>query len=413
MQGIQSWQGTGYMPDKAPLKDITIKAAIADQKRTGERVVKYDHGRTGLFLLIKPNSSVLWQYKYRFRGKEKQISLGAYPYVTLAQARDKHHAERSKLEAGLDPSSERKKEREVKTGANLFQTLAESWIDREVGVEEGTLKKHRYRMKKYVYPFIGSKPISEITRQDLLSVLRKVEEKGINDTAHRILQMCRAIWQEAVTEGKAPLDIASPLNRVINRPKKKSHAAIVDEKKLGQLLRDIDHYEGSPLTAGALTLLAMVFTRPGELRKMEWSEIDFQTGIWRIPAEKMKMDDHHIVPLSKQAMEVLQRLKVHSGEGKYVFPGREGKPVVSENTFNKALRSMNYTHDVHVAHGFRSTARTLLGELEYDHEAIELQLAHKRRGVNAAYNRATRMEYRIKMMQDWSDYLDKLKASVQ
>jgi integrase len=149
------------------------------------------------------------------------------------------------------------------------------------------------------------------------------------------------------------------------------------------------------------------------LRKMEWSEIDFQTGIWRIPAEKMKMDDHHIVPLSKQAMEVLQRLKVHSGEGKYVFPGREGKPVVSENTFNKALRSMNYTHDIHVAHGFRSAARTLLGELEYDHEAIELQLAHKRRGVNAAYNRATRMEYRIKMMQDWSDYLDKLKASVQ
>ena len=392
-----------------------IESLIQAARSAGRQKTSFDGAGNGLYILAKPTGKAFWRLKFILDGREKLTSLGEYPEVSLKMARDRCHEARQKIADGINPVEVRRTERTSR--ANTFKILSEDWLKRQVNLLlTGTINRHRSRLETFVYPYIANKPMKQIVRQDLLAVLRRVEAQGKLDTAKRIRELCSQIWLYAIDEGKADFDIAHSLKGAIKTKAQKSHAAITDPRKLGGLLRAIDGYDGSVLTAGALKLAPMVFVRPGELRKMEWTELDLDAAIWTIPAAKMKvkhMRDPHIVPLSRQAVKVLESLKLHSESGKYVFPSLQttDRPM-SENTLNGALRRLGYSHEEHVAHGFRATARTLMGNLEYDSEAIELQLAHQRRGVNRAYNRATRMEYRINMMQKWSDYLDKLKTGV-
>lgn len=387
-----------------------IDSAIRAAKATGKPVTRFDE--RGLYILTKPSGVALWRLKFMFNGIGKLISLGQFPDVTLKMARDRRDDERRKIAEGINPADERRRARDSQ--GNTFKTLAEEWLNRQTDLIESTVHNHRRRLERFVYPQIGSKPIEQIAAQELLLVLRKIENKGKIETAKRTRELCSCIWRYAVTEGKAPYDIAASLKGVIKRSTPKSFAAITDPRKFGGLLRAIDGYDGSPLTARALKLAPMLFVRPGELRHMEWSELDLASATWRIPAEKMKMRDPHIVPLSKQAIEVLNSLKPHSGDGRYVFPalGNPDRPM-SENTLNGALRRLGYSGDVHVAHGFRSSASSMLNERGHNADVIELQLAHKPRDVRSVYNRATRLDERHKMMQEWSDYMDKLKAATE
>lgn len=395
---------------------LTVKeiAALIQEARTaGKPKTAFDGTGSGLYLLVKPTGKTFWRLKYTLNGRPGLTSLGEYPTVSLKMARDRCHEAKQKIEDGINPAEERRMERNAY--ANTFKTMAEAWLERQTELTEGTIKRHRRRLERFVYPHLANKPIDQITAQELLGVLQRVEAQGKLDTAKRIRELCSGIWKRAIHLGRAQFDIAHSLKDAIKTKPQKSHAAITDPKKLGGLLRAIDGYESTSrnsfLTAGALKLAPMLFVRPGELRRMEWSELDLEEATWRIPADKMKMRDPHIVPLSKQAVKVLESLKPHSGSGRYVFPSLQttDRPM-SENTVNAALRRLGYSHDEHVAHGFRATASTLLNEQGYEPDVIELQLAHKARGVRAIYNRAVRLEERRTMMQEWSNYLDKLKA---
>jgi integrase len=420
-----------------------INTALRAAKAQGKPKKKHDE--RGLFLFAKPNGKASWHLKFMLNGSEKLISLGQLPDVTLKMARERRDEERRKIEEGVNPVDARRAERSANhiAQANTVENLAEEWLkmkrakaekllkaeseNAQVQAREhkspglGTLKRHQGRLKRFVYPFIGSKPIDQITSLELRGVFKKIEDKSKYDTAKRVCELCSEIWLYAVDEGKAQADIAHPLKRKIERMPQVSHAAITDPIKLGGLLRAIDGYEGSPLTSAALKLLAMVWTRPGELRRMEWSELNLNTATWTIPSQKMKMRGILIVPLSKQAVEILRGLKVHSGEGKFVFPSlqTQDRPM-SENTINGGLRRLGYTHNEHVGHGFRSTASTLLyGERfnpdgtklkRYNSDVIEAQLAHVKGGVKGVYDRNKHLEERREMMSDWSNYLDALKT---
>ena len=422
-----------------------IISVLQAAKGAEKPVKKFDE--RGLYLFAKPNGKASWHLKFMLHGKEKLISLGQYPEVSLKEAREKSVVERRKINEGVNPADARRAERLAAIGsqANTFKVLAEEWLriktakaERLVKVQAdnqsaqiharehkspglGTLKRHRGRLERFVYPYIGSKPIDQITSQELRGVFKRIEDKGIYDTAKRVCELCSEIWEYAVDEGKAPADIARPLKKKIERIPQVSHAALTDPVKLGGLLRAIEGYDGHPQTRAALQLLAMVWTRPGELRTMEWSELNLKTATWSIPARKMKMKDAFIVPLSHQAVSILQSLKVYSEEGRYVFPSLQTKDrPMSENTINAGLRRMGYLHNDHVGHGFRSTASTLLnGErfnpdgtkrIRYNSDVIEAQLSHIKGGVKGVYDRNKYIEERREMMQEWSDYLDQLRS---
>jgi integrase len=398
-----------------------IQAAKAAAKAENKPKTVFDGNGSGLHIKARPSGTepdisvkTFWQLKYTLNGRSNLTSLGEYPTMSIKMARDKCHEAKQKIADGINPAEERRTERDAYS--NTFKTLAEEWLKRQTDLLPGTVKRHQWRLERYVYPHIANKPIDQITAPELLAVLRRIEAQKKLDTAKRIRELCSSIWCYAIGEGKAQFDIAHSLKDQIQKAKKKSHAAITDPKKLGGLLWAIDGYEdtarNSFLTAGALKLAPMLFVRPGELRRMEWSELNLEEATWRIPADKMKMRDPHLVPLAKQAVKILESLKVHSGSGRYVFPSlqTEDRPM-SENTLNGALRRLGYSHDEHVAHGFRSTASTLLNEMGFDPDVIELQLAHKPRGVRAVYNRAVRLDERRIMMTKWANYLDKLKTS--
>ncbi|HEY2685379.1 MAG TPA: tyrosine-type recombinase/integrase [Steroidobacteraceae bacterium] len=386
-----------------------IKAAIREAAASGKTVKRFDE--RGLFFQAKPTGAAGWRLKFMLDGREKLISLGKYPDVSLAQARDNRDEERRKISKGVNPADERRAERD--TRGNTFRAMAEDFLKSQTGVlSAGTITRHERRLERFVYKHIGGAAIETITAQELLAVLRKIEAQGKTDTAKRVRELCSQIWVRAIHEGKAQHDIAHSLKGAITIAPKKSHAAITDPKKLGSLMRAIDGYDGHPLTLGALKLSALLFVRPGELRRMEWSEVDLDDATWRIPGPKMKMKDPHVVPLATQAVAVLRALQAHSGDSSYVFPSLQtnGRPM-SENTVNAALKRMGYSGDEHVAHGFRSTASTILNENGQDPDVIELQLAHKPRGVRAVYNRSSRLDDRRKMIQWYADYLDKVRAS--
>jgi integrase len=389
-----------------PLTDTQVRTA-----RMLHRPYKLSDGR-GLYLLVNPNGSRLWRFRYRLAGVEKLLSLGNYPDTSLQKARMKRDAARTLLADGGDPSAKRKAEKHAQSAT--FAAVAEEWLEtKRATLTDSTWQRDKDQLFKIVGPHLGKKPIAAIEAPDLLAVLRKLEKRGVNDTAHRVRAVCGRVFRYAIATGRASRDISADLKGALAPKGTVSYAAITDPRGVGELLRAIDGFGGQQTTHAALRLAPYVFVRPGELRGAEWSEISFELAEWRIPAERMKMKEQHIVPLARQVIELFRELQIHTGGGRFVFPalGRHMRPM-SENTISVALRRIGYSNEQMTAHGFRALASTLLNEQGWNPDLIELQLAHKERNkVRATYNRAQRLAERRQMMQAWADYLDGLRSS--
>lgn len=397
----------------APLSDMQVK----NVKPGGKQIKLFDGG--GLFLLVTPSGGKLWHFKYRVEGREKKLSFGTYPEVSLADARGKRDAARKQIAAGIDPSEARKAERLTggERAANTFEAVAREWHDRQKGVwTEGHAERTMQRFLRDIFPCIGARPIGEITAPELLMVFRRIESRGAHETAHRARFVCGQVFRYAVATGRAERDPAADLKGALTPLKTRHHAAITDPKEVAALLRAIDDYKGSFVVKCALQLAPLVFVRPGELRQAEWSEIDLESAEWNIPADRMKMKQAHLVPLSNQAVVILRELHALTGNSRYVFPsGRSFARPMSDNAINAALRRMGYGTDEMTGHGFRAMARTILDEvLQVRTDFIEHQLAHAVRDPNGrAYNRTTHLAERRKMMQLWGDYLVGLKSGAR
>ena len=394
------------------LSDIKVKSA-----KGKEKPYKLNDGQ-GLYLQVTPTGGKWWRFKYRFDDKEKLISLGTYPEISLVDARERREAARKQVANSIDPGEVRKAQKAARgLVENSFEVVAREWhvkfSPRWSPVHADTTIK---RLERDAFPWIGNRPISEIKAPELLAVLRRVESRGALETAHRVKTICGQVFRYAVATGRAERDPAADLKGALP-PATKSHlAAVTDPKEVVGLLRAIDGYQGSFIVKCALQLAGMFFVRPGELRNAEWLEFDLEAGIWSIPAEKMKMKQPHIVPLSSQAVDVLKSLQPLTGRSRYVFPSnRTSLRPMSNNAILAALRRMGYSKDEMTGHGFRAMARTILDEvLQVRPEFIEHQLAHAVRDPNGrAYNRTAHLEERKKMMQLWSDYLDGLKAGAK
>lgn len=371
----------------------------------------------GLYLLLNPDGSRWWRLDYRFDGKRKTLSMGIYPDVPLKLARERREEARALIAAGADPGVQRKSEKQAKAeaGSNTFEALAREWMaTRGKKWTESYTSKTKSALERNAFPAIGGRAITEITAPELLMMLRAIEGRGIVDMAHRIQQHCGAIFRYAIATGRAIADPVPSLRGALSTVKQEHYAALTDPAEYAELLRAIDNYRGEAATKAAMQLLALTFQRTKEVRFAEWSQFDLDAALWRIPAEVMKMREAHIVPLSKQAAEVLKRLQALTGGGRLVFPSSTSRErPISENTVTYALARMGYKGRM-TGHGFRSTASTLLNEQGYRHDVIERQLAHaEKNAVRAAYNRAEYLPERKKMMQEWADYLDKLKVGAE
>tara|TARA_R110000782_G_scaffold48146_1_gene105499 strand:+ start:575 stop:1792 length:1218 start_codon:yes stop_codon:yes gene_type:complete len=393
-----------------PLSDTKIRNLKIPAKPT-----KYFDGE-GLYIVANPSGSRLWRMKYRFAGKEKSLSFGKYPEVSLKRARDLRLEARTQIAEGLDPSFEKQQKHfnSMEQASNSFEKVAEEFLIKKANIcSEGYIVKMRQRLEKNIYPWLGSRPIHEIKPAELLNVLNRMDKQGKVDTAHRTKQNCGEIFRYAISTCRAEYDPSAALKGALT-PNRRTHlASIIDPKQIGELMRAIEGYKGQYMTQCALKLAPLTFVRPGELRHAEWSEIDFDKAEWRIPAEKMKMKAVHIVPLSNQAIEVFKDLHPVTGKREYVFPGiHSPRRPMSENTVNGALRRLGYAQGEMTGHGFRSMASTLLNEQGWNRDAIERQLAHAERdSVRAAYNYADYLPERRKMMQAWADYLDVIKSN--
>lgn len=381
----------------------------------------------GLTLVVKPNETKLWWVRYRFGGKAKTLSLGVYPAVSLKQAREWALDARKLLAAGIDPGQIKTeaKAAQVATaaapaqlidtveqiGREWFEKFGNEWVD-----SHGS--KVMRRMERDLFPWLGNSGIKNVTPAALLSVLRRVEVRGALDTAHRLHQNCGQIWRYAVATGRAERDITNDLRGALPPAKGTHLGAITDPVEIGKLLRNINEYAGSEVVRLALKLAPLVFVRPGELRQSRWDEFDTAKTIWTIPAGRMKAKRPHVIPLSVQALAILEELKTITGNGVYLFPSpRSVTRCLSDNAVLSAIRRMGYTTKEMTGHGFRAMASTNLEQLGYDVRLIEIQLAHADQDqVRAAYKREThllRLDERKKMMQAWADYLDGLAAGAE
>lgn len=369
----------------------------------------------GLYLLVSPEGRRYWRKNYRFEGSQRTLSLGVYPEVGLALARERCLAASKLIASGIDPGDEKKRVvRAAKIEArNTFQAVADEWlqkVERE-GRSEVTLGKLRWLLS-FAFPSLGKRKIGKISPPELLAVLRVVEQRGHFETARRLRSTCGQIFRYAVATGRAERDPSADLKGAITSPKVRHRAAILEPAPAGHLLRSIETYSGYAVTKAALQIAPHVFVRPGELRAAEWQEIDLDQSIWVIPAAKTKMRIAHRVPLSRQVVEVLRSLFRLTGQGTYAFPVQGGKlKPMCENTINLALRRMGFDQNTMTAHGFRAMASTLLNEQGIWHpDAIERQLGHKEVDeIRGAYARGSFWNERVKMMQHWSDYLDELR----
>ncbi|WHZ19019.1 MAG: Integrase [Rhodanobacteraceae bacterium] len=369
----------------------------------------------GLFLLVRPNGSRWWRFKYRRPGthKENLLSLGVYPDVSLRKARERRDDARKLLADGIDPGDKRKAE--TLAGAETFEAVAREWFAKFSGqwVEDHGNRIIR-RLERDVFPWIGRKPVASVTAPDILAVLRRIDERGARETAHRARTNIGQVIRYAIATGRAERDPTADLRGAIPSPTEHNHAALIEPDSVGELLRAIDAYDGHFPTRCALQLAPLVFVRPGELRQAEWAEMDLDAAQWNLPAHKMKMRQPHLVPLSSQAVAILRELYPLTGAGRYVFPGgRSPKRPMSNNALNAALRRMGFDKDTMTAHGFRAMARTILDEqLGFRPDYIEHQLAHAVKDPNGrAYNRTAHLDARRKMMQAWADYLDGLRIA--
>lgn len=368
-------------------------------------------------MLVK-SAGKYWRMDYRYIGKRKTLAIGVYPTVALSAARKKRDEARDLLAKDIDPMLVKAVNKQVKKHAqeNTFQAIALEWHARQsTKWAESTAHNIKRCLELDIYPWLGGRPIKDIAAPELLAVLRKIEGRGAHEKAQRAREYVGRVFRYAIQTGRAERDPSGDLRGALTPVKAKHHASITDPKAIGELLRAISGFQGSFITKCALQLAPLVFVRPGELRHAEWTEIDFNKKEWRIPGHKMKMREQHIVPLSSQAMRILESIQPLTGDGRFVFPSiRSTNRPMSENTINAALRRMGYSKDEMTGHGFRSMASTLLHEHGWPHEVIERQLAHAERNkIASAYNHAEHLPKRREMMQWWADYLDELAAGTK
>ena len=389
-----------------PLSEMAIRNA-----KPAEKPYKlFDGG--GLFLLVRPDGGRLWRLKYRIDGREKSISFGKYPDASLKHAREQRDEARRLLLAKGDPGAKRKAERNAQTDS--FEALAREFLTvRSKSLSPRTAEKKLARLEAFAFPHFGKHPIRSITAPILLDALRRIEDRGRHESAHRVRSECGAVFRFAIATGRADRDPSADLRGALAPVVVRNHPSITDPVKIGELMRAIQGYQGHATTEFALKLLPLVFVRPGELRYAEWSEFDLDRAEWRIPAHRMKMREAHLVPLSTQAVALLRKLLPLTGGSRFLFPSlrARGRPI-SNNTLNSALRRLGYSAHEMVSHGFRSMASTCLNEQGWHPDIIERQLAHAERNeVRAAYNRAQRLAERRSMMQAWADHLDHLRSN--
>ena len=400
------------MPKRiAPLTDTKVRTT----KPTEKPQKLFDGG--GLFLLLTPTGGRLWRFKYRFGGSEKLLSIGTYPETSLVEARQRRDQASALLAKGIDPSETKKAQKAAgNQETETFEIIAREWYAKfSPSWATSHAKKNIRRLELFIFPWLGDRPVKTITAPELLAALRRIEAKGALETAHRVKQVCGQVFRYAIATGRAERDPSGDLRGAIPPASGKHMATITDPKEIAGLLRSIDDYRGGIVTRCALQLAPLVFVRPGELRQSEWSEFNLETAEWRIPAEKMKAGAVHIVPLSRQALDILREIHPLTGHGRYVFPSpRTDSRPMSSNAILSALRRMGYAKDEMSGHGFRSMASTLLNEQGWNRDAIERQLAHaERNSVRAAYNYAEFIPERKKMMQAWADYLEGIKSGAK
>jgi integrase len=405
---------------RRPLTDAASKNA----KPRGKSYRMHDTG--GLYLEVFPNGSKLWRWKYRFERKEKRLALGKYPGVGLKDAREKRDDARKLLRAGVDPSASKKRLKVVEQiqAASTFEAVAKEWYERMMSTKA---KSHRdkviARLQNDIFPWLGKRPIADITAPEVLACLRRIEDRGAKDTAHRAKQNCSQVFNYAVACGRAHNNPTIYLSRALAPAKPGHFAAVTDPADVGPLLRAMDAVSATFPVKCALRLAPYVFCRPGELRTMRWEDIDLDKGEWNYIPEKREQDSGtrsgpvlHLVPLAKQVIAILRELKLLTGRHEYVFPGvADKKTPMSGATVNAALRRAGYsTREQHTGHGFRAMARTILHEgLRFEPDVIEHQLAHRVPDVlGYAYNRTRFLDDRKKMMQQWADYLDRLREGL-
>jgi integrase len=393
------------------LTDTAIRKA-----KPAERPIKLTDER-GLYLLLKPNGSRWWRFDYRYGGKRKTLSMGVYPDVGLKDARNRRDETRKLLASDADPGENRKavKAAKMEQAANSFEVITREWYTKYSTTWNASHGERIIRrFERDVFPWIGSKPIAELAAPELLAAVRRIENRGALETAHRALGNCGQVFRYAIATGRATRDISSDLRGALPPVKGEHFAAITEPKQVGALLRAMDGYTGSQVVRCALRLAPLVFVRPGELRKAEWKDIDIDGGEWRYTVTKTNTP--HIVPLSRQAVEILAELQALTGRGRFVFPGARtnGRPM-SDNAILAAMRRMGIDKEEMSGHGFRAMARTILDEvLGFRPDFIEHQLAHAVKDPNGrAYNRTAHLAERRTMMQQWADYLDKLRAGAQ
>jgi len=377
---------------------------------TGKRYLVSDD--KGLYLEVMASGSKIWRFRYWIDKKEYKLSLGSFPEISLAEARRKRDELRGDVARGINPAEKKKEEKALTDGKYHFENIAREWVQKfSIKWSKGHAELTLTRLEQNIFPYLGKEPISQITAPKLLEVLRLIEKRGALETAKRVRGICSMVFRYAIASGLAERDPAIDLQGALTPPPKRHFATITDPKQVGQLLRDMENCKAYFPVHCALQLAPLFFVRPGELRHAEWSEFDFDKKEWRIPAHKMKMRTTHIVPLSTQAIAILETLKPLTGIGQYVFPSvRTTTRPMSENTITVALRRIGYAQGEMTGHGFRSMASTLLNEQGWNRDAIERQLGHSERdSVRAAYNYAEFLPERRNMMQAWSDYLEELK----
>lgn len=411
-----------------PKKIAPLSATDVSKAKPKERDYKLADG-DGMYLLVTVSGGKLWRYDYRFNSKRKTMALGPYPAVSLADARGRREDARKLLANGVDPSDAKKAQKQAGAdrAADSFEVIAREWYSAYKSQwTAGHAKNILGRLEREVFPYLGAMPIEEIKAPDVLKVLKRIESRGILETAHRIKTIISQVLRYAIAHGRrADRDCTVDLKGALPPASSKHFSALTDPKDIAPLLREIDNFKGSYVVKCALQLAPILFCRPGELRGMQWAEINLESAEWNIPVERMKLKaqtkidrkgQYHLVPLSSQAVQILRDLYLLTGHSKFAFPSlRTPLRQISENTVNSALRRLGYTGDEMTGHGFRATARTILDEvLGFRPDIIEHQLAHAVKDPNGrAYNRTAFLADRRKMMQVWSDYLDGLKAGAK
>lgn len=407
------------------LTDVQVR-----KEKPKEKPFKLSDG-DGLYLEIMPSGAKYWRMKYRYGGKEKRLAFGVYPEITMAQARRRCEEARNHLANGQDPSAVKQDQKlQAKiAAANSFEAVSKEWLTKQTNWTPSNREKIESMLRRDLYPWMGSRPMSDITPPELLAVLRRIESRGALESAHRARSLCGQVFRYAVSTGRAERDQAADLRGALPAVKSVHHAAITEPAEVAKLLLAMDGYQGTLVVRCAFLLAPLVFVRPGELRQAEWQEIDLEQALWTIPARRsdtedgrrvtaMKMGVPHLVPLSRQAVAILKELHPLTGGGRFVFPSArgQGRPM-SENAIRVALRAIEYTNEDMTPHGFRAMASTILDNMGYDPKLLERQLAHDEpNAVKAAYKRELWRMYlpeRTAMMQAWADYLDSLRAGAK